>query len=97
MADANFAQGKVKVIVDEEEIIEVDIELFYQPANRLPAQVHIGLGSGYHHLTTGYLTHTNSGLPLLFIKSDALRPGKMVQADKAHIMAVISITPPRIA
>ncbi len=33
LANTDFTQGEVKVIVNDDEIIEVDIELFYQPAN----------------------------------------------------------------
>ena len=33
LADADFAQGEVKVITDDQEVIEGDIEPLYQPAN----------------------------------------------------------------
>src|SRR3990170_2207043 len=94
---ADFAQGEVKVIVNNEEVIKTDIIFPYQPANRLSTLVHIGLGSGNYHLTAGYLTGANSGFLLLLIKLYAVHPGKIVQAHKAQVVAVISIAPPRIA
>ena len=62
----------------------------------MSAQVHIGLGFSHYYLIAGYLTGANSGFSLLFIKSDAMCPGKMVEASKADIMAVIGVAPPRI-
>jgi hypothetical protein len=96
LAEAELTQGEVKVIMNNQKVVKVDIKFLYQSTNCLPAQVHIGLGSGYYHPAAGYFTSANSGFPLFFIKSYALRPGKMVEAHKADIMAIISVTPPRI-
>jgi hypothetical protein len=96
VADADFTQGKVKVIVDDEEVIKIDLKFLYQSANCLPALVHIGLGPGYYHLAASYFTCADAGETLLFIKPDTLRPGKMLETHKAYIMAVTSIISPRI-
>ncbi|GAH83153.1 unnamed protein product, partial [marine sediment metagenome] len=49
------------------------------------------------HLAAGDLTGASSGFALFFIKWYALRLGKMVEAHKADIMAVMGINTPRIA
>jgi hypothetical protein len=44
--EADFAQGKVKVIVNDEKVIRSHVKSTHQPADRLTTQVHKGLGPG---------------------------------------------------
>ncbi len=96
LANTDFTQSEVKVVMNDKEIIKVDIEFFNQPADRLTAPVHKSLGLGDYYFIAGHHTHANSCLTLLFVKAEAVRPGKMIEADKADIMTVISVAPPRI-
>jgi hypothetical protein len=95
-ANADFAQWKVEVIMDNNEVTQTDIEFPYQPANCLSTLVHVGLGSGHYHLIAGYLTRASSGFPLLLIKPYALCPGKVVHTHKPQVVEAISITSPWI-
>ena len=83
--------------MNDEKVIKIDIEFLHQQANRLTAQVHIGLRLGYHYFIIGYFTAANSGSALLFIKAYTVFLGKMIQAHKADIMAIISVKSPGIA
>ena len=82
--------------MNDDEVIEADIEFFYQQANRAAAQVHIALGLSYYPLAASYFTCADTGPPLFFIKTDTLPAGTVAQADKACIVAVMGITPSRI-
>ena len=96
LADAYLTHGEVKVVLNDQEVIETNVKSLYQAAYCLSTQVHKGLGSGQHYLSASYLTDASSGFPLLSIKWYALRPGKVIKAHKPHIVAVVGITPPRI-
>ena len=56
----------------------------------------MSLRLSYYHLIISYLTDADSGFAFFPIKFDALPAGKVIKANKAYIMAVVGVTPPRI-
>jgi hypothetical protein len=93
----NFAQGQVKVIINYQKIAQRNVTFLHQATYHPTTNVDECLWLGQQQFTASYFTNTYPGPALPPIKADRMMPGEIIQAAKANIMPIMSISLARIA
>jgi hypothetical protein len=92
LAQANFAQGQVQVIVYYQQVAQRDVVLMHQAGQGFAAQIHKCAWLGQQQLFATYFAGAYSGLALSSVKVDRMKPGEVIQALEANIVAVMGIS-----
>jgi len=71
--------------------------LIHQTSYGSTAEIHERPWLGQQKLLTSYFPNAYSGSALSVVKVDRMKPGKVIQASEANIMAIVCIYPAGIA
>jgi hypothetical protein len=71
--------------------------LAHQASQGFAAQIHKCARPGQEQLLTSYLADAYSGLALSVVKADRMKPGEVIQALEASIVAIMGISLTRIS
>jgi hypothetical protein len=96
LAQANFAQGQIEVIVYYQQVAQRDVMLIHQASYGFAAEIHKRPGPGQHQLPTLYFANAYSGPALPAVKVDRVKSGEVIQAPEANIMAIMGISLPGV-
>jgi len=64
----------------------------HQASNGVATEIHKRPGPGQQQLLTGHLAYAYSSLALSSVKADGMKPGEVIQAMKANIMAIVGVS-----
>jgi hypothetical protein len=92
LPEANFAQGQVEVIVYHEEVAQRDFMLVHQASYRFTAEIHKRPRLGQQQLLAPYFSEAYSSPALPVVKADRMKPGEVIQAPEASIVAIMGIS-----
>jgi hypothetical protein len=94
---ANFAQRQIEVIIDYQEVAQRDVMLTHQASHGFATAIHKGPGLGQQQFLASYFAKAYSSPALPVVKANRMKPGEVIQAPEASIMAIMSINLARIA
>lgn len=66
--------------------------LVHQASYGLATEIHERAGLGQQQLLTSYFSKAYPSLALPVVKADRMKPGEVIQAQEAHIMAITGIS-----
>jgi hypothetical protein len=92
LAQADLAQGQIEVIVYYKEVAQRNVVSMYQASHGFAAEIHKCPRPGQHQLLTAYFANPYSSLALPVVKVDGMKPGEVIQALEANIMAIAGIS-----
>jgi len=96
-SQANFAQGQVEVIMYYQEIAQGNIMLVHQTSYGFATEIYKCPWLGQQQLLAPYFANAYSSPALPVVKANRVKPGKVIQAPEASIVAIMSISPAWIA
>ena len=92
LAQANFAQRQIEVVVYYQEVDQRNVVLVHQAGQGFAAQIHKCAWLGQQQLLATYFAGAYSGLALSSVKVDRMKPGEVIQALEANIVAIAGIS-----
>ena len=92
LPQANFAQGQIEVIVYYQEVAERNVMLMHQASHGVAAEIHKRPWFGQQQLLAPYFTQAYSSLALPSVKANRMKPGEVIEALEANIMAIVGIS-----
>jgi hypothetical protein len=97
VAQANFAEWQVHVIIYYQKVAQRNVMLVHQASYGFAAEIHKCVGLSQHQLLTAYFANAHPSLALPSVKADRMKPGKVVQAPEAYIVPIMDISLARIS
>ncbi len=91
LAQANFARGQIEVIVYYQEVAQRDVVLTHQAIHGVAAEIHKCPGLGQQQLLAPYFANAYPSPALPVVKTDRMKPGEVMQAPEASIVAIMGI------
>jgi hypothetical protein len=92
LPQANFAQGQIEVIVYYQEAAQGNAMLMHQASHGVAAEIHKCPGLGQQQLLAFYFSEAHSSPALPVVKSNMMKPGEIIQAPEASIMAIMGVS-----
>jgi hypothetical protein len=87
LADAQGSQWEVHVVENDDDLAWRNLVEARQRADRLAAEVHVGLRLGEDHREAIDRTRSHPGLALFLVKAQAVRGGQGIHAAEADVVA----------
>jgi hypothetical protein len=92
LPQANFAQGQIEVIIYYQEVAQRNAMPMHQASHRVTAEIHKYPGLGQQQLLAPNLADAYFRPALPVVKADRMKPGEVIQAPEANIMAITGIS-----
>jgi len=92
LPQANFAQRQIEVIIYYQEVAQRDVMLIYQAGHGVATEIHECPGLSQQQLLAPYFSDAYSSPALPVVKADGVKPGEVIQAVEASIMAITGIS-----
>ncbi len=86
------AQRQIEVIVYYQEVAERNAMLMHQASYGVATEIHKCPGLGQQQLLTPYFSKDYSSPALPVVKANRVKPGGVIQAPEANIMAIMGIS-----
>ena len=80
-----------------QEVAQGNVMLVHQARYRFATEIYKCHGLGQQQFLTPYFSKAYSSPALSVVKANRVKPGEVIQAPEASIMAIMSINPARIA
>ena len=97
LPQANFAQGQVEVIIYYQEAAQSDVMPAHQASHGFATEIHKCPGLGQQQLLAPYFADACFSPALSVVKWNRMKPGEVIQAQEADIVAIASISLARVA
>jgi len=91
LAQANFAQWQIEVIVYYQEVAQRNLMLMHQASHGVTTEIHKCPGLGQQYFLATYFANAYSSPALPVVKANRMKPGEVIQAPEASIMAIMGI------
>jgi hypothetical protein len=92
LAQANLAQGQIEVIVYYQKVAQWNVMLMYQASHGFATEIHKCPGLGQQQLLASYFADAYFSPALPVVKADGVKPGEVIQAAEASIVAIMGIS-----
>jgi hypothetical protein len=91
LAQADFAQGQIEVIIYYQKVAQRDVMLMHEASHGFAAEIHKRPRLGQQQLFAPYLSKAYFSLALPVVKADRMKPGQVIQAVEANIVAIMGV------
>jgi hypothetical protein len=92
LPEADFAQRQIEVIIYYQEVAQRDVMLMHQASHGVAAEINKCPGLGQQQLLAPHFADAYSSPALPPVKADGVKPGEVIQAAEAYIMAIMGIS-----
>ena len=92
LPQANFAQRQIEVIIDYQEVAQRNVMLTHQASHGVAAEIHKCPGLCQQQLFTSYFANAYPSPALPVVKANRMKPGEVIQAPEASIVAIMGIS-----
>ena len=92
LPQADFAQWQIEVIVYYQEVAQRDVMLTHQASHGVAAEIYERPGLGQQQFLAFYFSEAYSSPALPSVEVDGAKPGEVIQAPEANIVAVMGIS-----
>jgi hypothetical protein len=91
LAEADFAQWQIEVIIYYQEVAQRDVMLTHQASHGVAAEIHKCPRLGQQQLPASHFSNAYPSPALPVVKTDRMKPGEVIQATEASIVAVMGV------
>ena len=92
LPQADFAQRQIEVIVYHQEVAQRNVMLSHQASHGFAAEIHKCPGLGQQQLLAPYFADACFSPALPVVKGNRMKPGEVIQALEANIVAIMGIS-----
>jgi hypothetical protein len=92
LAEADFARWQIEVIIYYQEVAQRDVMLTHQASHGFAAKIHKCPRLGQQQLLAPYFSNAYPSPALPVVKANRMKPGEVIQAPEASIVAVMGIS-----
>jgi len=92
LPQANLAYGQIEVIIYYQEVAQRDVMLMHQASHGVATEIHECHWLGQQQLPASYFGSAYSSPALPMVKVNRMKPGEVIQAPEANVMAIMGIS-----